>query len=87
MDFKGAILYSATLVNEEEWREKAKKKSFAFIQSHGKNDTILPYELAENLFDMLVESGWKGDFNPFSGGHEIPMKIISETSKFINLIK
>lgn len=82
---RGAIFFSNTLVSSESWKSKAPNKKIRFIQTHGKNDPILPYGLAEELFSMLEQSGWEGEFHSFSGGHEIPMKALSAASKFIDL--
>lgn len=81
---KGAILLSATLVNEDEWRELAKKKTFRFFQSHGKNDSILPYELSLSLNQLFTECEYDGEYVDFSGGHEIPMQVLKKLESFLN---
>lgn len=85
---KGLILFSTTPVNQKESMEMAKQYSdMPFLQSHGKADPVLGYELAENLYNELKSSaGWRGDFFSFEGQHEIPMKIIQESNQFLQKI-
>ncbi len=80
----GLILLSGTLINSDRWAAKAKSCSgLQFFQSHGKNDALLGFEQAENLYNMLEEAGLHGDFMSFSGGHEIPTKVIEKLGQFI----
>lgn len=81
---KGAILLSATLVNEERWTSQmVNKKSLRYYQSHGAQDPILPVELAQKLHERLEESGWDGFLQVFQGGHEIPNKVIADLVSFL----
>jgi phospholipase/carboxylesterase len=83
----GLIIYSGTLINKPRWEKLAKDAvGVPFFQSHGKNDALLGYEYAENLFNTLTDAGMNGDFFSFSGGHEIPQKVIENSGKFIKQI-
>jgi phospholipase/carboxylesterase len=74
------IAWSGTLLNEEEWRANAPKHAgLNVVQSHGRQDPILPYGWAETLRDMLTESGLKVEFLPFDGPHTISQAAISAT--------
>ena len=69
------IQWSSTLLNEEEWRRLAPRhRRMKVVQSHGRQDPILPYAWAENLRDVMVECGFDVGFLPFDGPHTIPTK-------------
>lgn len=81
---QGLILMSGALIDEKSWKALAPScRGLRFIQSHGKNDVILGYEFAERLYDLLTEAGLEGEFITFSGGHEIPPKVIDKISSFL----
>ena len=70
----GLCLWSSTLVSEAEWRAKASRlKGVPVLQSHGRQDQILPFDAAVWLRDLLIESGAIVDFIPFNGPHTIPL--------------
>ncbi len=70
----GLCLWSSTLVCEPEWRANAGKlKGIPVLQSHGKQDQILPFEAAIWLRDLLIEAGAEMNFIEFRGPHTIPM--------------
>lgn len=74
----GLIIWSGTLLNEEEWRRRAKQlKNIPIIQSHGREDMILPYEAAIWLKDLLVEAESKVNFIGFRGPHTISKDAIN----------
>ena len=54
-----------------------------FLQSHGKQDLLLPYSVAERFNRMLLNTGWEGEFVSFDGGHEIPDTVLEKTKHFI----
>ncbi len=83
----GLVIMSGTLICRSRWSELAPScEGLKFLQSHGKNDAILGYTYAENLFSMLQDAGLSGDFFPFSGGHEIPPKVIEKIAQFLKKI-
>lgn len=68
---------SGSLLAEDEWRELAQRRGpLSVFQSHGYQDPILPYQTAEWLRDLLVDSGIDVEFHPFQGMHEIPAAAI-----------
>lgn len=86
-DIGGMILLSGTCINLKVWQEHAvRHRSVPFIQSHGKDDLVLGFKQAQRLHGALTEAGLKGNFLPFAGGHEIPLPIIRETSKFLTTL-
>ena len=67
-------LFSSTLLEQKLWREALKKHTgLKVMQSHGRQDPVLPFSLAEKLKGIMEESGMTVNFVPFDGGHEIPM--------------
>lgn len=67
------VIYSGTLLCQGEWKTGAEqRKSLKVIQSHGRQDPILPFRVAEDLRDLLSESGCEVNFLPFDGPHTIP---------------
>lgn len=74
------IAWSGTLLNEAEWRANAPKRAgLRVVQSHGRQDPILPYSWAETLRDMLREHGLQVEFLPFDGPHTISQAAIKAT--------
>lgn len=69
----GLIVWSGTLLNEGVWRPRAATLTgLPIMQSHGKQDPILPFEAAQWLHEMFEEGGAKVSFVEFHGGHAIP---------------
>lgn len=73
----GACLWSSTLINQADWRQKIPQhKSIKIVQSHGQQDPILPYALAEKLQSIWNENKIENTFIPFQGQHQIPWESI-----------
>jgi phospholipase/carboxylesterase len=84
---KGLVIMSGSLICKDRWMKMVKScEGLPFVQTHGKNDAILGYEFAENLFNLLSESGLNGEFVSFNGGHEIPPKSLERINKFLSRI-
>lgn len=70
--FSGLLLFSGTLIAKAEWETcLAKRAPLPFFQSHGRQDPVLPFSLAEELHRMLQKRDWPGTWVPFDGGHGI----------------
>lgn len=68
----GLCLWSSTLVSEAEWRANiARLKGVPVVQTHGRQDPILPFAAAVWLRDLLIEAGADVTFVEFSGPHTI----------------
>ena len=65
---------------------KKLEKQASFFQSHGRQDEILPFEAAQNLYYKLKKHGWSGEFHPFDGGHEIPIDITKKIKAYLESI-
>lgn len=70
-------VWSGTLICEARWRELAAQRgSLSIVQSHGRQDPILPFEAAVWLHEMLVEFGLEATFVEFMGEHAIPLEAL-----------
>ena len=70
----GLCLWSSTLVSEVQWRAKAAQlKGVPIVQSHGRQDPILPFAAALLLRDLLIEAGANVNFLEFRGPHTITL--------------
>lgn len=69
----GLCVFSGTLLDQDNWKSlMSKYKGLKVFQSHGQQDSILPFSLAEKLKDMMIAQGLEVNFFPFMGMHEIP---------------
>lgn len=85
---RGLVVLSGTLVNIADWKPRAEKlrsisSGFEFFQSHGRYDTVLSFGMAQRLEAMFRESGWKGQLQPFEGGHEIPPEVLIQLGAYL----
>ena len=80
------IQLSGHIVEREHVLSLMKNRSpLRFFQSHGRYDSVLPLSGGQALYQSLTESGHQGSWNEFSGGHEIPLSILEQLKKFLNL--
>jgi phospholipase/carboxylesterase len=78
------VIWSGTLLAEEQWRELAPRRAgLKVLQSHGRQDQILPFEAAQWLRDMLCAAGLTVDFIPFNGPHTIPEAAVQKTAELL----
>jgi phospholipase/carboxylesterase len=81
----GLILMSGTLIAETEWQPRlASLAGVPVMQSHGREDAILPFDAAETLRDLLTAAGAKVDWQPFRGGHEIPQRVALAAAELLH---
>ncbi len=70
----GLCLWSSTLVSEAQWRKNAARlKDIPIVQTHGRQDAILPFAAAIALRDLLTEAGANVNFLEFNGSHTITL--------------
>jgi phospholipase/carboxylesterase len=80
----GLVVMSSTLICADEWQPLlARRKGIPCLLSHGRQDPMLPFEVAELLREKLVDAGWQVDWLPFDGGHEIPPPVLDKASQLI----
>jgi phospholipase/carboxylesterase len=81
------ILLSGTLLAKQDWRPSAgKREGLPVFLSHGREDPILPYLMAERLRDELTAARLDVEWHGFDGGHEIPEPILAQLSGFITRV-
>jgi len=80
----GLIILSGAYLTHEHWQENsAKIAQIPVFQSHGMQDMVLPFVLAERLSEILSKTGERYEFHPFAGGHEIPYPTLLALDKFL----
>jgi len=78
-------IFSSGLAFEERWvPQLAARKGLKVLQSHGKQDMLLPIVLGQKMRDTLQKGGLEVDYFEFAGDHTIPEQAIS---KFAALVK
>jgi phospholipase/carboxylesterase len=84
--YGGLLIFSGTFIENLGWSARAPRHAGTpFFISHGTHDSILPFQKAEVLETLLLESGWKGRLHRFHGGHEIPPSALLEVALFLKL--
>ncbi|HTY62675.1 MAG TPA: dienelactone hydrolase family protein [Acidobacteriota bacterium] len=82
------VILSGNPINEDIWRSGFdRRRGMPVFMSHGRNDDILPFDLAERLHTELQAAGLKVTFVPFNGGHEIPEEVVVALGQFLAQIK
>lgn len=77
-------LYSGALICERFWKESvARLASCQILQSHGRQDPILPFTTGIWLRDLLLSADCNVDFIDFNGPHTIPMAAIRRTADLL----
>jgi phospholipase/carboxylesterase len=82
--YAGLIQLSGTLVAKQEWGPLLiNRKGLPLFQSHGTQDPILDYIMAERLRDEFLQAKLNVDWQPFRGGHEIPELVLRRLGLFL----
>jgi phospholipase/carboxylesterase len=85
--YAGLIQLSGTLLAKQEWSPLLnKRKGLPVFQSHGTQDPILDYVMAERLRDEFQQAGLRVEWMPFRGGHEIPEPVLRQLGLFIRRV-
>jgi phospholipase/carboxylesterase len=80
----GLLVFSGTLVAADAWAEAgAKLDRLPVFQSHGMADPVLPFAYAEKLRAALTAAGGDVTWVPFHGGHQIPDRVIRDSSAWL----
>ena len=83
----GLVAYSGALICESLWRSAPQSfRGLPFIQSHGRQDQILPFETGKWLNELLLDLGMSGSLLEFDGPHTIPVESMMQTAKLIHAI-
>ncbi len=82
--FAGLAILSGTMISRPEWLTLlGARKGLPVLQSHGRADQVLPFEVAEQLRDALLAAGLPVEFIPFNGGHGIPGSVLEGLTRMI----
>lgn len=82
------VILSGSLIAGQEWLPLMKSRAgLRVLQSHGRTDPVLSYELAERLRDELSQAGLEVTFVTFNGGHGIPNGVLDALSQLLGSIK
>lgn len=83
----GLAVLSGTLIAADEWGPlMATRKDLPVFQSHGTEDPILPYAIAEKLRRALDDAGMRVTFTPFDGGHGIPPQVMRDFGTWLRAL-
>jgi len=86
-DLAGLVLMSGTLLAEDEWRPLMPRRSgLPVLQSHGRDDPLLPFRIAERLRDALGAAGLGVEWIAFNGGHGIADGVLDSLGAFITRV-
>jgi phospholipase/carboxylesterase len=81
----GLVLLSGSYIAEREWKPRMpKRKGTPVFMSHGTEDPLLPFAIAERLRDELTEAGLDVVFERFEGGHGIPPSTMKRLNQWLN---
>lgn len=80
----GLIAFSGTLLNEEVWKKAQPAAGLKVIQSHGRQDMILPFDGAELLSSLLTKAKADLQFFPFNGPHTIDPVVYPAVGKMLD---
>lgn len=80
----GLVLMSGTLIAESEWTPLfASRRGLPVLQSHGTEDPLLPFAIAERLRDELRRAGLPVTWVPFRGGHGVAPQVTDALGAFV----
>ena len=75
---------SGSLITKDAWLPLMKaRKGLPVLQSHGRNDPVLSFEIAEMLRREMTEAGMAVEFVAFNGGHGIPNGAVESLGKLV----
>jgi phospholipase/carboxylesterase len=81
------VLLSASLLSMSDWLpRRARLQNLPVFVSHGTADPDLAFAAGERLRDFVLQSGARGTWVPFDGGHEIPLVVWRGLRKFFTAL-
>lgn len=85
--FAGLALLSSTLIAKHEWLARLpNRQGLPVFQSHGTDDPILAFFMAQQLRDHIQAAGLPVSWIDFPGGHEIPIQVLEGLSTFLQSV-
>jgi phospholipase/carboxylesterase len=83
----GLVLLSGAIVAEDEWAPRfAARRGLRIFQSHGSEDPLLPYVVAERLRMLWENAGADVTFEGFRGGHDLPPPVMRGLAEFLRAL-
>jgi phospholipase/carboxylesterase len=80
----GLVVLSGTHIAANEWAARmASRRGLPVFMSHGREDEILPFAVAEGLRDTMNGAGLPVEWHPFGGGHGIPPAVVVALGAFL----
>ena len=81
----GLCLMSGSIVAIDEWQPLLEtQRGVPIVQSHGRADPLLPFDIAERLRDFLRAAGADVRWVEFPGGHTITGSVLDALGKLVN---
>ena len=78
------VALSSVLLAAEKWRALAPRRAgLPVIQSHGRQDPILPYSEGEALRDFRTAAGLAVEFIPFDGPHTVHPDALDRVARLL----
>jgi phospholipase/carboxylesterase len=82
--FAALWLMSTTMLSEERLKTQAARTvGMPALISHGRQDPILPFGVAESMVAHLKAAEWDVHWLPFSGGHGVPAQVIAAAANLL----
>lgn len=85
--FAGLAILSGTFIAAKEWTPRmAARTGLKVFQSHGTEDPLLPFPIAEKLRHAMDDAGMLVSFTSFEGGHGIPPSVMRDLGTWLSKI-
>lgn len=82
--FDGLLLFSGSLIARADWLSRIEQRPpIPVLQSHGRQDPVLPFRVAEQLHKEFSGHGWPAKWVPFDGGHGIGAEALRAANDFL----
>jgi phospholipase/carboxylesterase len=78
------VLLAGTIVDEARWTNgMARRKGLPVFITHGRQDPVLPFDVAARLERRMREAGLNVTWVPFEGGHLVPDEVVAALNRFL----
>jgi phospholipase/carboxylesterase len=61
----------------------SRRRGLRVFISHGRRDTILPFDASQRLQQAMREAGLRVTWFPFDGGHDMPAEVVTALNAFL----